>query len=76
MERLLAGSPPIVLGAVIDNLAEQIVGLQDHVQADHEVLKALWNIHGPDGIYCKFDGFIFPCWERRMLEGSMPLSEA
>jgi hypothetical protein len=49
--------------------------LQEHIQADHEILKALWNLHQPDGIYCKFDGFTFPCWERRMLEGSMPLEQ-
>jgi hypothetical protein len=53
---------------------QAITDLQEHIQADHETLKYLWDIHSPTTNHprlalCVADGQRFPCRTRRALMG-------
>lgn len=51
----------------------EVIRTQDeHIRADHDILRMVWEAHGPDerGIYCKNDGFLHPCSTRNILNGN------
>lgn len=53
-------------------LADDLQSLSEHIEIDHEVLKLLWYMHRPayeGNMYCREDGFMFPCRTIRTLQG-------
>lgn len=67
--------PPMPLG-ILDrgrqsDLARRLAGAQAHILTDHEMLRALWDLHqpyAPWSAWCKC-GQRDPCESRRILRG-------
>ena len=48
-------------------------GLEEHIEADHEVLKRIWTIHQPHGYepsWCNGCTFDYPCPTIRAFDGA------
>ncbi|SRR6266568_211179 len=55
------------------DMGNRALAAEEHVRIDHDILKALWNLHQADetGTYCAFDGYVFPCHEHRIMTGDI-----
>lgn len=53
-------------------LAALVKPYQEHIDADHEALREVWQLHTSGADYCPEDGFTEPCRTKRTITGELP----